>query len=158
MSRAPLTITETDRMPALIAELTAMQVGVVTVGFHADDKARDGSTNAEIAACHEFGTDTIPRRPFLGPALDKGKAVLGDAQAKLVGQVLDGSMRAEQAFGHLGELGVLLVQQEIRSGTDREPLKPATIEAKGSSTPLIDTGEMLRAVSYEVDMSGGSRG
>lgn len=30
-------------------------------------------------------------------------------------------------------------------------LHPATIEAKGSSTPLIDTGEMLDQVSHEME-------
>lgn len=157
--KAPLQVEEHNRMAGLIAELTVLERGVVTVGFHADQKNErlDGETNAEVAAAHEFGTKHIPRRPFLAPALDEGKEVLGAAQQQLVGQVLDGTMTAEAALAHLGELGVILVQEKIRSNI-QPPLKPETIAEKGSSRTLIDDGEMLRAVTYEVDVSGGSRG
>lgn len=153
--KAPMTITEDGRMSALLAELTVLERGVVTVGFHADKEARrDGESNAEVAAAHEFGTKSIPRRPFLAPALDEGKAVLGDTQAQLVTKVIDGEMTAEAALAHLGELGVMLVQEKIRSNI-QPALKPETIEAKGSSKTLIDSAEMLNAVTYEVDLRGG---
>ena len=97
--RASMKITEGGDMAAVIAELTALQRATVTVGFHADDKPRtEGeATNATIAAAHEFGTDTIRRRPFLAPAIDKGKGELAALQEQVIGAALDGKMRAEDA-------------------------------------------------------------
>lgn len=151
-----MTIWDDSSLAQLLAELTALDKATITVGFHSDGKPRqDGaSTNAEIAAAHEFGTDTIPRRPFLAPALDKGQPQLADLQATLAGAVLDGKMKAEQAAGLVGEKAVTLVRAEILS--DIPPvLEDATIEAKGSSRRLVDTGQMLGAVSYQVDLLGG---
>ena len=55
----------------------------------------------------------------------------------------------EQALGQLGEMTKGDVQTEIRSG-DFAPLKPATIKRKGSSRPLIDTGQMVQSIAWEL--------
>lgn len=160
MSGAHLTVTRTSRTPELLAELTALERGVVTVGWHQTGKARLGegdATNAQIAAAHEFGTRSIPRRPMLGPALDDGQPQIVEMQARVVASVLLFKISSEQGFALLGELGVRLLQARIRSNVP-PPLEQATIDAKGSSTTLIDSGEMLRAATYEVDMTGGRRG
>lgn len=151
-----MTVTDDQtQMARLMADLLALKKGAVTVGFHADGKPRQEgeATNATIAAAHEFGTDTIERRPFLAPALEKGQPEIGDLQAQLIGKVFDGSMSAEQALGVLGEKGVALVRAEITSSPP-PALHPDTIAAKGSSRTLVDTGQMLGAVSYELDMLG----
>jgi hypothetical protein len=151
---SPMTIRDDSSVAALLAELTALAEGSVTVGFHADqdaDRDEDAVTNASIAALHEFGGPETERRPFLGPALDKGAGLLGDLQARLVDGVLAGKMPAEAALGLLGEAGVALVREEIKSGVE-PPLAPATAAAKGSTAVLVDTGQMLGAVSFEVHL------
>jgi hypothetical protein len=156
---ADLTVKRIDRTPELLAELVALERGVVTVGWHQEGKARLGegdATNAQIAASHEFGTRTIPRRPMLGPALRDGKAELTALQVRVVALVINLKMPAEVALALLGELGLKLLQDRIRSNVP-PPLDDDTIKAKGSSNTLIHTGEMLRAASYEVDLSGGTR-
>jgi hypothetical protein len=156
-------IKDIDRTAGLIAELTVLNAATVKVGVLGDSpkNARHGeeghATNALIAAAHEFGTDDIPRRPFLAPALDKGAKKITDAQAEMIGKVLDGTMLAEQALGLLGELGVSLVKAEIRSGPP-PPLEPSTVAAKGSSHPLIDSGQMLASVTYKIVRVGGGDG
>ncbi len=156
-------IKDIDRTPELITELTVLNAATVKVGVLGDSSknARHGeeghATNAVIAAAHEFGTNEIPRRPFLAPALDKGAKKITDAQAEMIGKVLDGSMQSEQALGLLGELGVSLIKAEIRNGPP-PPLKPATVKEKGSSHPLIDSGQMLSSVTYKVLRTGGGDG
>lgn len=160
-----LTITDQNHIPELIARLAILNAAHVLVGILGDSpkNARHGeeggdATNAEIAAAHEFGTDHIDRRPFLAPAMDKGAKDIADLQADLIGRVLDGTMTPDQALGILGELGVVLVKAEITRGPP-PALKPATIKAKGSSRPLIDTAQMLNSVTYKiVRVGGGGRG
>lgn len=156
-----LTITDQNHIPELIARLAILNAAHVLVGILGDSSknARHGeggeATNAEIAAAHEFGTDHIDRRPFLAPAMDKGAKEIADLQADLIGRVLDGTMTPDQALGILGELGVVLIKAEITGAPHPPALKPATIKAKGSSRPLIDTGQMLNSVTYKIIRSGG---
>lgn len=154
--KSPLKITETSAVPQLLAELTVLRAVGITIGFHADKATRDDgdkATNAQVAAAHEFGTDSIPRRPFLAPAMEEGQAVLGDLQATTVAAVLAGEMTAERAAGIVGEAAVALVKAKITSNIP-PVLEQATIDAKGSSKTLVDTAQMLNAVSFEVHLMG----
>lgn len=75
-----------------------------------------------------------------------------------VGEVLVGieafGKKAEKDVGARLELAGAYLEakmvDKITSGISPS-LKPATIKAKGSSTPLIDTGEMLDQVSHEME-------
>lgn len=156
MSRAPMTFAETSDMPMLLAELTVLRHVDVTVGFHADQKAvreEAGPTNAEVAAAHEFGTADIPRRPFLAPAMEENAGVLQDLQATTVAAVLAGKMTGERAAGIVGEAAAALIKAKITSNIKPE-LDQATIDAKGSSKTLVDTAQMLGAVSFQVHLGG----
>lgn len=159
-----LTITDQNNIPELIARLAILNAAHVLVGILGDSSknARHGedgdATNALIAAAHEFGTDDVPRRPFLGPAMDKGAKKIADLQADLIGRVLDGTMTPDQALGILGEFAVVLVKAEITQAPHPPALKPATIKAKkGDSRPLIDSGQMLNSVTYKIVRVGGGR-
>lgn len=159
MPRSGLKITEDmNQLPRLIADLAALKHADVTCGWHAESakaQRREGdATNAEVAAAHEFGTDHIKRRPFLAPAIDKGKDKILEVQAQVFGKVIDGTMSAEDALAIVGETGVALIKSEIVNGP-HEPLAEETIAAKGSTKPLIDTGQMLNSCSYQVDLTGG---
>ena len=56
-------------------------------------------------------------------------------------------------FSVLSKLGILAqgdIQAEI-TALASPPNSPVTVALKGSSNPLIDTGEMRGAVTYKVD-------
>jgi hypothetical protein len=55
----------------------------------------------------------------------------------------------DQTLNKLGILAQGDIQQEITDLRD-PPNAPATIKAKGSSNPLIDTGEMRSKVTWQV--------
>lgn len=157
--RSGLKITEdVNHLPRLIADLTALKHADVTCGWHAESpkaQRREGdATNAEVAAANEFGTDHTPRRPFVAPAIDKGKDKILEVQGQVFGKVIDGTMSAEDALAIVGETGVALIKDEIVNG-QHAPLAEETIAAKGSSKPLVNTAQMLNSCSYQVDLTGG---
>jgi hypothetical protein len=69
----------------------------------------------------------------------------------MIGNVLDGKYNVDRMLARLGAWYQSKVQITIRNAKEwAVPNLPATIKAKGSSSPLIDTGRMLASVRYEV--------
>lgn len=126
----------------------AVKVGIL------NDVAREGGMgNAEIGIIMEYGSfkRKIPPRSFLiMPINKKRKEIL-----KKVGPVAFKHFMAGQpkkAYVALGLQAESVVQDAFTSagfGTWK-PLKEATIKAKGSSKPLIDTGQLRRSITSEV--------
>ena len=105
-------------------------------------------TLAQLGNILENGTSRIPPRPFLIPAVLQHREALKKANAKLLHDVMMGKKDMRTATGELGVFGQHLVQQQIRATTS-PPNAPSTIREKGSSHPLIDTGNMWQAVAWE---------
>jgi hypothetical protein len=53
----------------------------------------------------------------------------------------------------LGQWGAAAVKRTITSGQVTPPDAPGTIARKGSSTPLIDEGQLVNAITYAVEKS-----
>jgi hypothetical protein len=106
---------------------------------------------AFIGAVHEFGAPNagIPERPWLRPGVRSGSAEMQRLNRVNLIKMLRGQLNPAVALRQLGAMAQGFVQKHIRSG-DFTPLKPATIAAKGSSKPLIDTGQMVQSVTFEV--------
>lgn len=124
----------------------AAKVGVLEGAGQHD--AADGLTVAAVAAVHEFGSATVPERSFIRAGLDGARPVI-DAGLTQLARAVVGGMPAETAVGRLGLLGVREVQRKITDGPF-EPLAERTIREKGSSRPLIDSGQMRRNITHEV--------
>lgn len=124
---------------------------VVKVGFPQGKTEADGTPVALIAATHEFGSPErgIPERSFLRSGMRENQEKYVRLNKVNLVRILRGQLTSEQALGQLGEMAKGDVQQKIRSG-DFTPLKPSTVDRKGSSKPLIDTGQMVQSVSYEL--------
>ena len=124
---------------------------VVNVGVPEGKKEEDGTPVAMVAAVHEYGSPSqgIPERPFLRVAVQKNRIKYVRLNRINLVKMLRGQATVEQALGQLGEMAKGDVQTEIRSG-DFAPLKPATIKRKGSSRPLIDTGQMVQSIQWEL--------
>lgn len=106
-------------------------------------------TLATLGYIHEYGTRTIPARPWLtqGLAASDPSALMRRA-AK---EVLDGKRTAAQALERAGMAATAAVQKTITAGLE-PALKPATIARKGSSKPLVDSGRLRGAITYKVIM------
>lgn len=113
-------------------------------------------SNAQLAFILSRGSalQSIPPRPFLEPTLqgDDAKALYVPELEAAAKAVLDEQPR--EANQHLAKAGVLAANSVKRFLTDSEnglaPNAPSTIARKGSSTPLIDTGQLRRAITSVV--------
>ncbi len=121
--------------------------------------AHDGISMVELAAIHEFGSPAagIPRRSFIYATFQVRKTrELVAITSKLAKKVIAGGMSVEHALGVLGIWGAAAVKKTIRDkltiGPDPQANSPATIAAKKSATPLVDTGRLINAVAHEVKL------
>ena len=123
-----------------------VDVGVIDAGKHNESEL----TVASIAYIHEFGTDTIPERSFMRSTLKEKKKDIVELKKKLLVKIQSGEMTMDKALALLGEFTKDLIQQKIVAISD-PPNTPETIKRKGSSNPLIDTGQTKNSITYEVN-------
>jgi hypothetical protein len=129
----------------------------VKVGFPAG--AADGG-NISKAVWNEFGTKggasgggwggPIPERPFMRNSVRKNHGKYRAALKTSAAKILRGDTALGVVMSKLGIVAQGDIQAEITS-LSSPPNSPVTIARKGSSKPLIDSGEMRGAVTYKVD-------
>lgn len=105
------------------------------------------ATIIEIAAYNEFGTDTIPERPFLRTTIKENRAKYIELVKDLMVKIVNGKLAADKAVAILAEKAVADVQTKIDT-IKSPPNTELTKEWKGSSNPLIDTGLMRKSVNW----------
>lgn len=128
----------------------------VKVGFPAGEA--DGDV-INKAVWNEFGTrggasgggwgGPIPERPFLRNTMRSNRDAYRAAMKASASKLLTGKTDIQTVLRKLGILAQGDVQEEITS-LSSPPNSPVTIALKGSSNPLIDSGEMRKAVTYKV--------
>lgn len=136
-------------------ETKALTRKAVKVGIQSD-----GGDLIMRAFWNEYGTEggasgggwggPVPARPFISTAFDENRDNLNSMKSRLWGGVIDGKLTANRAAALLGEHHQNQVQAKITS-IDAPPNSPVTVALKGSSNPLIDSGEMRAAIRYEVE-------
>jgi hypothetical protein len=132
----------------------------VFVGIPADHTLRKGEeiNNASLLFIHTHGSplNNIPARPVLEPAIEANRALITPELAAAAKSVLD--KNPNQAIVHLKRAGLVASNAAKRWFTDPRngwpPNKPETIKRKGSSRPLIDTGQLRRAITWVVSQAG----
>ncbi len=130
--------------------------GTVDVGILASegDKASQTTpslTVAEVAAFNEFGLG-VPERSFVRAYVDENGSLLREDIRKLALLVVKGKKTTEEALETLGLKVVGGMQKRISKGIP-PPNAPATIRRKGSSKPLIDTGQLRSSITHRVNKS-----
>lgn len=144
------------------------------VGQGAEAQRGDGITMGALAAIHEFGAPSVgvPQRSFIRSTFDHRRPAYIATLAKLLEQVYENRMPIEKALGVIGLMMATDMKRYITTGSGvPPPLRPATIAAKlakgswkrrrgeegpaPSPRPLVDTGRLLGAITYEVVMAGG---
>lgn len=133
-----------------LRKLFGNQPTTVNVGFPASAGTHDdaGVPVATVAAFHEFGTERTPERSFLRGGIRNNRGEHLRMSRQLLKKVVSDAMPFSQALGLLGEAAKGFVQKEITNG-DFVPLTEATIRRKGSTKPLIDSGQMRQSVAWE---------
>lgn len=140
-----------------------VHVGIlVSKGGEEVDPGEDGDgdlTLLELAAIHEFGLGLVPERSFIRRTFREKQGELRAICEKLCKAVITRNMPVPRAYALLGQWGAAAVKRTITEGEGVPPaLAQATIDRKGSDRPLVDTGRLINAITYEVveDATDGS--
>lgn len=124
------------------------------VGIMGESATRDDGelNNPEIGLIHEVGrvSDNMPARSFLRMPLTFKKADLMTFAIKNAKLIEQGNVKG--FFAKIGIKAEAIIQEAFETGGFGQwaKNKPSTIAAKGSSAPLIDTGELRKAITSEV--------
>lgn len=109
----------------------------------------DGSTVVEVGAVHEFGSRTVPARSFLRVPFEQKKGALEAFIQAEFQAVLEQERTAAKALDKVGAAATNIAKGAFLEN-EWPALKPATIAAKGSSRPLIDTGTLRASLTWAV--------
>lgn len=148
----------TERWEAIlarVADLGRAEVRAGVVGPKAQEIHQGTDlTNAEVGLIHELGAPSInlPERSFVRKTLRDPafRAEFEALQARCVTAVLLGKMDRDRALGLLGAFAAGKIQRTIVDDHVRPELKPATVEAKGSDRVLVDSGQLVGAIGFEI--------
>lgn len=128
---------------------------VVKAGVLAKDGSQnhsEGMTVFQIGMIHEFGVPEkgIPRRSFIRVPIENNIKEITKLIENNHRLVAENSMSAKVALNRIGIKAQNTIKESFRNN-DWKPLKRATIKRKGSSKPLIDTGQLIGSISYIVE-------
>jgi len=120
------------------------------------EKKWSSVNNAQLLYIHTNGSEKmkIPARPVIEPAIEaKGnKEMITEELRKALDSLLD--KKPGQASIHLKRAGMIGQNVSRAWFTDARngwaPNTPLTIARKGSDQPLIDTGQLRKAITYVV--------
>lgn len=126
---------------------------VVAVGFPISKTGGlaypDGTPLINVAVWNNFGTRTAPRRDFMTLGGQLSVKATKKLREKLVTQVNAGTIDPKGALAILGPVVEAQYQKAIVDLSD-PPNAPFTVSQKGSSNPLVDTGQMAQSVTHVV--------
>lgn len=131
------------RLRAQNANVRAVQVGII--GSDAAKEESDGITVGMVAEWAEFGIGQ-PMRSWLRGWVDENQSDIRDRIRAEAQRIRSGSTTRAEALARIGVWAAGQIQVRIARGIE-PPNAQSTIDKKGSSTPLIDTGQLRSSVS-----------
>lgn len=123
--------------------------GLVRVGFLENAKYPDGTPVAMIALIQDMGAPGagIPPRPFFRNMI---AAKQGEWPPAIADLLRTNYFDVEKTLAQTGAAIAGQLRQSIID-TNAPPLAPSTIERKGFTKPLVETGHMLNSIDFEVE-------
>lgn len=158
MANAGIDTKEVEKQLQGLAKALNTHITGARAGYLSNDKGEipyeepNPPTLEEVALWNEFGTERIPPRPFLQRAQ---KSAITRCN-KLVQVRMEENADLEQIAKEIG----LVLQDEIKQQITRGqfvPNAPSTIRRKGSSRPLIDTGNLRQSVHWGITTRDGDK-
>lgn len=133
-------------------ELLKFMKGWVLVGlFDGEEHQNSKATVAQIGFYHEFGVSKInlPERSWMRSWFDINRDKINKLILKMINMIKERKITAVNALNRIGEWAVGELKESILK-LKSPALKISTIIKKGSSNPLIDTGQMINSIRYEI--------
>jgi hypothetical protein len=127
-----------DDFHKYIRRFRSIEKRKVVAGVFTDS---NGSELIKKAFYNEFGTSRIPKRSFLRQ---------NDIKKKVrIEEFLDIIKSVDSVFSKIGLQMSSIIKERIRD--IRTPVNaPSTIAKKGSSNPLIDSGELINSIDFDL--------
>ena len=167
-----------EGLEGLKKQLLALATKEVAVGIQSDTPKHKNGDNSismvQLGAIHEFGTQisvtpkmraylgsqglhlrketthiNIPLRSFIRETVNVRQDEIKVLQRMLLEAVLDGRIDAETALSQLG-LAVAGMMQERIAMSILPRNHPFTVARKGSTTTLIDSGQLRQSIRHKV--------
>ena len=128
---------------------------VVKAGILAKDGSQnhsEGITVFQIGMIHEFGVPekNIPRRSFIRVPIENNIKEITKLIENNHRLVSENVMSAKIALDRIGIKAQNTIKESFRNN-DWKANSRATVKRKGSSRPLIDTGQLIGSISYIVE-------
>lgn len=127
---------------------TEIAVGLPKGSDEAGLRYPDGTELLDVAYSNELGIG-VPERAFIRTGVRANLDDLQDLAGDLVKEINAGKIDLDTAGEALGLKAAAGVKQYIIDLTD-PPNSPATIKAKKSSNPLVDTALLSQSITHEV--------
>ena len=170
-------IRDNNRIPEALRNINKINSGRARVGYiTGDDYNGNQITVKGLARVHEFGVDIpvtdkmrgylsaqfgvhlkasttvirIPERSFIRAGFDTGINSTVSRVREFLPFVILGDVNVNLFFQTIGEEMKGKIQ-EFAVDLSSPANAPLTIEIKGSSNPLVDTGNMVRSMEVVVD-------
>ena len=126
-------------------------LGKVEIGAFGMHSGKRSITMPDLAAIHEYGAPSrkIPERSFLRASITLiqgkyGKYLLGEVKDLLLLRTTPTKIKQVLGMQAAADVQMYMVNGKFT------PLKAQTIKRKGSSKPLIDTGQLRQSITYRV--------
>nr|DAU57804.1 MAG TPA: virion morphogenesis protein [Caudoviricetes sp.] len=147
-------------MESVIKEIEFLNNHYLKVGFLAIDSQKKGSnktTILEYAIYNEFGTKSIPARPFLRNTLEFNKEKIENKIENLFNKVISGQINGITAYKELGEyVRDLIIETIDKANSWAIPLADSTVKKKGNNKILIDEGYLISSIRYQISTKNGT--
>ena len=148
--------TPTPTPVSLTANFESNQVGAKMIQF--TDSSSGGPISSESinvaqkAAFNEYGSaeHNVPPRPFMKQAMELNRQKLRWLSAGLLSRVQRLLLSPRQALGILGEAHSGQIRSTIQTDGHFARNAPSTIAKKGDDKPLIETSQMMNAITHKV--------
>lgn len=121
----------------------------VLVGLWATITYPDGESVSDVAYWNAWGTKNIPARNFFHASLSPIKKLV----EALGPNILQAARRGKDEHHYYVKLGMssVVAMRNTILMTNWPPNSTATIRAKGSSKPLVDTGLLLASIQFQLE-------
>jgi hypothetical protein len=156
------TTINTEVWDALRAKLGKAVNSYVKVGVLASQggstEVANGITLTDLAAIHEYGSEAahVKERSYMRSTFRRTEVAEANQNlcAKLARGIILEKVEFRTALDKLGAWGAnqmkLTIKNRATEGPEEQANAASTIAAKGSSTPLVDTSQLLNALTWEV--------
>lgn len=150
-----------------LKEIEYLATRQVEIGILAIDKSLTGEngkiTILEYAIYNEYGTPSMPARPFMRNAFDNNRAIISNLIQATPKKVIKGEKSGKEALMEIGEtIRGLIIQSIATAETWAVPNDPKTLKIKtkngqaNNTKPLIDNRFLIKSIRYQIVNENGT--